>query len=159
MTAVLNVLNELNLPYELHEHEAVFTVEAAEKVWESIPGLHCKNLFLKSRKTSRYFLLVMPHDKRLSIKELENTLGNEKLSFASADDLLRLLHLTPGSVSPFGLMNDSEKQVILLLDESLKGAPRLGFHPNANTATVIVSYEAFMKFLEWSGQEVRWVGL
>ena len=153
------VLDELDIGFEYHEHPAVPTVEAAKKYWKGISSTHCKNLFFRNHKGNRHYLVILEHTARLAIRDLEQILKQGKLSLASDRRLEQWLGLTPGSVSPFGLINDPENHVHIFLDENLKRAERLSFHPNINTASLIISSEDFMKFLDWSGNTYEFICL
>ena len=151
MKKVLNFLSLHDIEYVLHEHEAVFTTEEAKAHAGDIPGLACKNLLLRNRKKTRYFLLVLPADKPTNIKEFAGRVGAKNLSFASADALMEKLGLTPGSVSPFGLINDTAGSVELFVDQEVMDAAIVTFHPNINTATLELTKQMFRKYLEVLG--------
>ncbi len=102
---VYDALAALGIPYERFEHPPVFTVEEAERYWADIPATHCKNLFLRNAKGTRHYLVVLEHSKKADLKLLAAKIGDDRLSFASADRLMRFLGLTPGSVSPMGLLH------------------------------------------------------
>jgi Ala-tRNA(Pro) deacylase len=153
--AVYDVLQALGIPWERFEHPPVFTVEEAERYWADVPATHCKNLFLRNQKGTRHYLVVLEHAKRADLRALSATLGDDKLSFASADRLMRHLHLTPGAVSPFGLVHDCARDVIVVLDADLAETERIGFHPNVNTATITLRTADFLRFLEARGNVVR----
>jgi Ala-tRNA(Pro) deacylase len=155
MQDVLALLQSLQIPYELHEHDAYFTAEDADETYKKIPGGHSKNLFLRNRSGNQHYLYILELTKRADLKALARQLGESQLGFASPERLLKHLGLTPGSVSPFGLINDKDHHVIALLDEGLLRHDRLNYHPNINTATVGLSREDFLKFLEWTGNEIR----
>jgi len=156
---VYEVLDALNIRYVRFEHPPVFTVEEAQKHWMNVPGVHCKNLFLRNYKGNRHFLVILEALKRADLKDLSIKLGTDRLSFGSDERLLRCLGLTPGSVSPFGLINDEKKAVEVVLDEDLKRADSVCFHPNVNTATVNLSYADFERFLVWTGHPIKMVTL
>jgi len=153
---VYEVLDQLRIPYIRHEHPAVFTVEQAEQHWTNIEGLHCKNLFLRNKKGNRHYLVIVPTSKTVDLRRLNEKLDEDRLSFGSPERLMRFLGLEPGSVSPFGLINDRQKEVDVILDEDLKSAGRVNFHPNVNTATVGLNREDFEKYLAWTGNSVRY---
>jgi len=155
---VYDVLKKLNISYVQHEHPPVFTVEEAEQHWENITGAHCKNLFLRNKKGNRHYLVILESSKKAALKSLEKQLGEDRLSFASEERLRKYLGLETGAVSPFGLINDSRKEVQVVIDRDLKKAERINFHPNVNTATVGVSFEDFERFLNWCGNRVSYVG-
>lgn len=152
---VYDALAALGISFARFTHPPVFTVEEAEEYWAGIPAAHCKNLFLRNAKGTRHYLVVLAHSKRADLRALSARLGDDKLSFASADRLLRFLHLTPGAVSPFGLIHDSARDVIVVLDSDLPGTERIGFHPNVNTATITLPTADFLRFLEARGNVVR----
>jgi Ala-tRNA(Pro) deacylase len=156
---VYAALDALGITYERHEHPAVFNAEDASKFWDPIPGVQCKNLFLRNKKGDRHYLVVLEISKRADLKDLVKVVGDDRLSFGSPERLLDKLGLTPGSVSPFGLINDRDGSVRVLLDADLKGQPRLIFHPNINTASVVVSWADLEKFLGTTTNSVRVVSL
>jgi Ala-tRNA(Pro) deacylase len=145
--AVYAALDALGIAYERYEHPAVFTAEDASTYWNPIPGTQCKNLFLRNKKGDRHYLVVLEISKRADLKDLVRLLGDDRLSFGSPERLMDRLGLTPGSVSPFGLINDADGSVRVLIDRDLKGAERLIFHPNINTASVVVSWSDLERFL------------
>lgn len=148
---VMEVLEKLGISYDRHEHPPVYTVEEAEKHWTKITGAHCKNLFLRNKKGNRHYLVILLSSKQADLKKLTAKLGEDRLSFGSPERLKRTLGLEPGAVSPFGLINDETKEVRVVIDEDLKEAGRVNFHPNVNTATVGLSYADFERFLAWCG--------
>jgi len=154
---VYNRLDKLGIRFTIHEHPAVYTVEEAKDYYHLIPGSHCKNLFLRDKKGKKHYLLVAPHDKQVNLKELSGRIGTGNLSFASPERLMKYLGLEPGSVSPFGIVNDEENGVVVIVDEELKEKRELNFHPNINTLTITVTGDDFQKFLEESGNEVRYM--
>ena len=157
--AVYDALARLDIEYELHEHPPVFTVEEALVQWASIDAAHCKNLFLRNKKGTRHYLVVAQHSTPVDLRALAARIGDDRLSFGSADRLARYLGLTPGAVSPFGLLNDTAHHVRVIVDASLREAPRIGVHPNVNTATIVVSERDFERFLDWIGNPVQFLTL
>lgn len=158
-SAVVARLGELGIAYTRHEHPPVATVEAAEAHWAGIDATHCKNLFLRNQKGNRHYLVVMPHSKRADLRALADQIGDGRLSFGSPERLMTHLGLTPGSVSPFGLINDRGHTVRVVLDRDLKSASRLSFHPNINTVTFTLAAADFARFLESCGNTVQHVTL
>ncbi|PIZ65478.1 prolyl-tRNA synthetase associated domain-containing protein [Candidatus Roizmanbacteria bacterium CG_4_9_14_0_2_um_filter_39_13] len=154
MKNIYQVLQDLEIQYAKHEHPAVFTVEDANKYVINTETGHSKNLFLRNRKGNKYYLVVLESEKKADLKKLAVTLGEKGLSFATEEKLMKYLGLTPGSVSPFGLINDLEKVVTVLIDTELMQNETIGFHPNINTATLVVNTGDFKKFLKWTGNEV-----
>jgi Ala-tRNA(Pro) deacylase len=153
---VYEVLKKLEIPFTRHEHPPVFTVEQAVKHWKGVEGAHLKNLFLRNKKGSRHYLVIVVCTKNADLRKLNEQLGEDRLSFGSPERLKRCLGLEPGAVSPFGLINDTRKEVVAIIDEDLKKAERVNFHPNVNTATVGISAADFEKFLCWTGNSVRY---
>jgi len=156
---VLEALDRLGIPYVRHEHPPVATVEEAEKHWAGLKGAHCKNLFLRNYKGNRHYLVIAPVTRGIDLKRLTALLDEDRLSFASAARLKRWLGVEPGSVSPFGLINDETREVRVVCDWALKSSASLGFHPNVNTATLEISLADFEKFLAARGNPVRWLEL
>ena len=152
---VYAALDALGIRYERHEHPAVFNAEDAAKFWDPIQGVQCKNLFLRNKKGDRHYLVVLEISKRADLKEIVKLVGDDRLSFGSPERLMTELGLTPGSVSPFGLINDADGSVRVLIDQDLKGRERLIFHPNINSASVVVSWADLERFLATRTNSVR----
>ena len=144
------VLQSLDIAFEYHEHPPVPTVEAALEHWAGIKATHCKNLFFRNHKGNRHYLVILEHSNKLAVRDLEQMLKQGKLSLASDRRLADHLGLTPGSVTPFGLINDPGNHVYLFIDAHLKKAERLSFHPNINTATIVIGFGDFIRFLDWT---------
>jgi Ala-tRNA(Pro) deacylase len=145
------ILDELDIRYEYHEHPPGPTVEEALKYWKDIDSAHCKNIFFRNHKGNRHYLVISDYRYQLDIHDLEQRLKQGKLTFASPARLKKHLGLEPGSVSLFGLINDEEDHVHLFIDENLLQAEKISFHPNINTASLVITQEGFQKFLNWSG--------
>lgn len=145
------LLERLDIPFQYVEHPPVPTVEEAMKYWADIESGHCKNIFFRNHKGNRHYLVILRWDAMLDIKELEQKLRQGKLTFASDKRLMNYLGLTPGSVSPFGLINDPARHVHLFIDKSLLTFDRLSFHPNINTASLIIPREGLFRFLSHTG--------
>lgn len=157
---LLELLDSLGLAWQRHDHPPVFTVDEAVEQWKGIDATHCKNLFLRNKKGNHHYLVVAEHTRQIDLQRVAEIVGDDRLSFGSPERLARVLGLTPGSVSPFGLMNDRAHEIrVVVIDASLRTSERLGFHPNTNTATLTISPADFERFLAWSGHVVRWVTL
>jgi Ala-tRNA(Pro) deacylase len=156
---VVERLRDLGIAFERHEHPPVATVEQAAEHWAGIDAAHCKNLFLRNQKGDRHYLLILEHSKKADLRAVANQIGDGKLSFGSPERLLKHLGLTPGSVSPFGLIHDTTHSVRVVVDRDLLGAARLSFHPNINTATLVVSKDDFVRFLAACGNPVQYIGV
>jgi Ala-tRNA(Pro) deacylase len=155
--AVCTALDDMGIAYTRHAHPPVFTVEQAEEHWRTIDATHCKNLFVRNRKGNAHYLVVVERSKTIDMKLLASQLGEDRLSFASPERLATHLGLTPGAVSPFGIINDRHNAVTVVLDEDLRAAPRVGFHPNVNTATLVLTFADFERFLASRGNRLRYL--
>ena len=158
-TAVAARLRELGIDYTRHEHPPVATVGEAEAHWAGIDATHCKNLFLRNQKGNRHYLVVLTASKRADLRAVADQIGDGKLSFASPERLMTHLGLTPGSVSPFGLINDRGHEVLVVLDRDFQKATRLAFHPNINTRTFTIAATDLKKFLDACGNPVQHVSV
>ena len=156
---VQQYLKEHNIEYILHEHKAVFTCEEAAIHCKDVPGLPCKNLFLKDKKTNTFYLVVMPAKKRLQIKDLGKKLELKHLTFGKPEEMQAILKLDPGSVSPLGLINDKEHKTTIIMDKDVWDAEIVSFHPNINTATLELKKEEFHKLIESFGNKKRLMDL
>ena len=116
-----------------------------------------KNLFLRNKKGDRHYLVILAISKQADLRALVKMVGDDRLSFGSPERLMANLGLTPGSVSPFGLTNDVRHAVRVIVDQDLRSAERLIFHPNINTASVAIAGADFVRYLESTGNVVRWV--
>ena len=152
---LLQMLDRHGLPYDIAEHEPVFTIADALAAAPEIDGFKTKNVFLRDAKGTRHFLAVVPHDVRLDLSALAATLGTSKLSMGSPDRLLRHLGVTPGAVSVFALVHDRAHAVELLVEERVWQAGKIQAHPLRNTATVAMSHESLVGFLALTGHAPR----
>ena len=153
---VRDALGALGIAFDRHEHPPVATANEAEEHWAGIEATHCKNLFLRNQKGSRHYLVVLKHPKRADLRSVADQIGDGKLSFASPERLMTHLGLTPGSVSPFGLINDASHDVRVFLDHDLK-SERISFHPNINTVTYVLAFTDFERFLASEGNAVKYI--
>ncbi len=166
---VLRYLDEHAIAYEVYHHPEGKTIEEAKQWWHNDGSVHCKNIFLRNHKGNQHYLVCFDCNHDLDIHDLEQRLKAElmaqgfnspgKLSFASAERMLKYLGLEPGSVSPFGLINDEEQHVILFLDENLQHADSLSFHPNDCRGTVVISQGMFARYLAEKGNTFRYLQL
>ncbi|MDR2810765.1 MAG: prolyl-tRNA synthetase associated domain-containing protein [Tannerellaceae bacterium] len=153
------LLANLNIPFQYLEHPAAPTVEIAKQYWAGHDAKHCKNLFFRNHKGNRHYLVILDCDQDMDIRHIENQLHQGKLSFASAERMMKYLGVTPGSVTPFGLINDETHHVQVFLDKNLQEAERLSFHPCINTASLIVSKDDFIRFMDYTHNRYEWIGL
>ncbi len=139
-------LAALNIAHEVHAHEAVFTVEESENLHRQIAGAHTKNLFLKDNG-GVFWLVTVPAAMRVDLKALPATIGSKRISFGKAEDMERLLGLTPGSVTPLGVIHDTDIIVRVVIDARLAAAETINVHPLRNTATLSLSPDDLVRAL------------
>ena len=167
--AVLAYLEEHGIPFTCYNHPEGKTIEEAKQWWKDDGSVHCKNLFFRNHKGNRHYLVCFHCDHDLDIHNLEHRLKESlisqglpscgKLSFASPERMMRYLGLEPGSVSPFGLINDMENHVHLFLDDELRNATTLSFHPNDCRGTVVIKREDFERYLSIVGNTYEYLKL
>ena len=157
-TELLKRLEDLGIETTTREHPALFTVEQSRELRGEIPGAHSKNLFLKDKK-GRVFLLVAEESTPIDMKGLHRLLGSARLSFGKPELLEDVLGVIPGAVTPFGVINDTEKRVSVVLDETLMQHDILNFHPLENTATTAIGNEDLLIFLKDTGHEPKIMNL
>jgi Ala-tRNA(Pro) deacylase len=148
------LLKQLHIPTETFQHEAVFTVEQAQTISGIVPGAQCKNLFLKDNN-KKLWLVVALDDTKIPLKLLSKHLNAPQLRFASPELMQEHLGVTPGSVTPFGLMNDKKHVLTVILDAALLACPLVGFHPLTNTATTTITPSDLKKFIAHCGNGIR----
>jgi len=146
MNNVEEYLTSHGIDFKLHEHPPVQTCE--ELALYHVPGLACKNLFLRDQKKTRYLLVVLPAAQQTDLKQLAGQVGDKKLSFVNPETMKQKLGVEPGAVSPFGLLNNTEGDVELWIAREVLEAPVVHFHPNRNTASLEISRVDFYRFLE-----------
>ncbi len=156
---VYETLAQLNISYDYLEHPPAPTIEIAKQYWAGTDAQHCKNLFFRNHKGNKHYLVIFDCDQQMGIHSIEKMLKQGKLSFASEERMMKYLGLKPGSVSPFGLIHDKSSHVHVFIDESLKKAARLSFHPNENTASLIIAFGDFIKFLEFTKNTYEFIRL
>ena len=147
-------LAALAIPFAEHDHPAVFTVEESRRVDADIPGAHTKNLFLKD-KAGDFWLVTVPAEARVDLKALPQAIGCKRVSFGKPEDLMRLLGLTPGSVTPLAMINAVPGSVTCVLEAGLAAAPRINVHPLRNTATLGLSGADVLQLIEHWGHAPR----
>jgi Ala-tRNA(Pro) deacylase len=155
---LFNMLDNLGIEYETHHHAPVFTVEEAQTVSRDLAGGHSKNLFLKG-KSGDLYLLVCLEETKVNLKALRKQIGAKNLSFGKADVLIDVLGVTPGSVTPFSLINDKDHRVTVLLDAQMMNEEFLNFHPLINDKTTQISLEGLKSFIAATGHEAKILAL
>ena len=150
--ALLARLQTMGVAYVEHRHPPLFTVEESRRLRGQLPGGHCKNLFLKDRK-GQYWLVVALEDRPIDLKTLDRKIGAARLSFGSAERLWEVLGVRPGAVTPFSLINDTVRQVKLVLDKGMLAHDPLNYHPLVNDRTIAVSPAGLLAFLRQTGHD------
>ncbi|OGK60663.1 aminoacyl-tRNA deacylase [Candidatus Roizmanbacteria bacterium RIFCSPLOWO2_12_FULL_37_7b] len=154
MKDIYQILEELGIEYQKYEHPAVYTVEEANEYFAGINTGHSKNLFIRNKKGDKHYLIIIEGLKQVDLIKLTSQLDESRLSLASPERLMKYLELLPGAVSPFGLINDENKEVNIIVDKDLLKFEKLGFHPNINTATLVIDISDLKKFLSWTNNRV-----
>lgn len=154
-----SILKNLDIDFQVHEHPAAPTIEIAMQYWKDLTATHCKNLFFRNHKGNRHYLVILDCRHHLQIRDLEKKLQQGKLTISSEQRLEKYLGVSPGSVTPFGLINDQEHHVFVFLDINLKKSEYISFHPLRNTASLILKFGDFMKFIESTGNEFEFISL
>ena len=152
---IYRYLTDKNIPFEKLEHQAVYNMAELAEIDFPHPEAEAKNLFVRDDKKRNYYLITVKGDKRVDLKKFQLQNGTRRLSFASDADLFAVLGLTPGAVTPFGLLNDAEKKVHFYLDKAFFEAPGLiAVHPNDNTASVWLKTEDLVHIIQEQGTQV-----
>jgi Ala-tRNA(Pro) deacylase len=159
-THTYQFLDQHGIPYEKLSHPAAFTMEECAAVETRLGAPICKNLFLCNRQQTQFYLLMLPADKPFKTKYLSSQLGCARLSFATEEHMVSLLGIHPGAVSPMGLMNDAQHQVMLVIDHDLLSQEYIGCHPCVNTASLRLRLSDLLeRFVPATGHEYRVVEL
>lgn len=153
------LFEKLEISFDYYEHPPVPTVEEASRYWKDIKATHCKNIFFRNHKGNRHYLVILDYRHTLAIRELEQRLKQGKLTFASPERMMKYLGVTPGSVTPLGLIHDENHHVHLFLDDKLRHSKTISFHPCINTASIVIKYDDFIKFLMYNGNSWEYVKL
>lgn len=156
---VVDTLKGLGIEFDIHFHPPIPTIEEAIKYWKQFDSTHCKNLFFRNHKGDQHYLVIFECMHQMDIHDLEQRLHQGKLTFASEQRMEKYLGLMPGSVSPFGIINDTSHHVKLFIDKNLEKAERLSFHPNDNTATIVIRRTDFIRFLDAMGNAYEFTEL
>ena len=150
------LLSSRNIWHEITEHEAVFNMAEMSAVALPYPEADAKNLFVRDDKKRNYYLITVRGDQTVNLKEFRRRHQTRPLTFASPEDLMAVLGLIPGAVTPFGVLNDQERKTQVYLDEGFLRAPGLiGVHPNDNTATVWISFANLHKAVAAHGNRIH----
>jgi Ala-tRNA(Pro) deacylase len=155
---LMQFLEKLGIITTTAEHAPVFTVEEAKKVHDAIPGGHCKNLFCKDEKGALW-LIVALEDAVINLKAAPAKIGSKRLTFGKPDLLMEILGVEPGSVTPFGLINDKSARTNVILDETMMRHEQLNFHPLRNDATTTIKSADLLAFMKACGHGPRVVAV
>lgn len=153
---VINLLESHDIVFKMVEHNPVYTIEEVKKLHLPHSDAIAKNLFVRDDKKRHYYLLVVNENKRVHLKSLEKKIHSRRLSFASENDLNHILKLTKGSVTPFGVINDEDKIVEMIIDESFQNHD-IGIHPNDNSATVWLKTSDLVAVLQPYAHSITYV--
>jgi len=152
---IYDYLKKKNIWHEITEHKAVYNMDELSQVDLPYKEVDAKNLFVRDDKKRSYYLISVKGDKRVDLKEFRNKNNARPLSFASDDDLMSIMSLTPGSVTPFGILNDKELRVQFYIDKDfMNDTSLIGVHPNDNTATVWLKVEDLISVIKEHGNHV-----
>lgn len=154
-TLVIEKLKELNIEYRIIEHPAAMTAADADIYIEGEEGVKTKSLFLCNKKSKNYYLVVTDGAKAVDMKQLEELIPTKGLHFCTEEKLMNKLGLPPGTVSIFGLLNNEEHDVNIILDRDMLSEKYITFHPNVNTATAFITIEDMYRFFDALGYEYR----
>lgn len=152
------LLDDIGIETTTHRHRPVFTVEESQDLRGTLPGAHCKSLFMKDKKGVLWLAVVL-ENRKLDMKALSGVIGSARLSFASPDRLFENLGVLPGSVTPFALINDRECHVRIVLDSDIMAADLANFHPLSNDATTAIRPRDLIRFITRCGHEAEIVDL
>lgn len=153
---IYNYLNEKNISYEITNHKAVYNMKEASEIDIPYPNQDAKNLFVRDDKKKNYYLITVKGNKRIDLKEFSFKNNTRRLSFASKEDLMKIMKLIPGAVTPFGILNDKDNIVKFYLDKEFLEEPKfLGVHPNDNTATIWIKTDDLINIIKDNGNEVK----
>ena len=152
-------LNQLNIDYQIVDHEPALTTELADEFIEEIEGVRTKTMFLTDKKKTHYYLLVMEDKKRLDMDLFKAIVGANKIRMASCESLMEKMLLPPGVVSPFGLLNNSDHDIQFFIDSEIAAEDRMCFHPNTNEKTIFLDTQDLIKFVKAIGYNVEFIEL
>ncbi|WP_314354969.1 prolyl-tRNA synthetase associated domain-containing protein [uncultured Granulicatella sp.] len=156
---VADRLNELGIPFQIVEHEPVLTTEQADRFIEGIEGVRTKTMFLTNKKKRNFYLVIIDDAKRLDMDVFKEIVEENRIKMASAETLNDKMMLLPGTVSPFGLLNNRDKDIQVYFDQEIVSEERMCFHPNTNEKTIFVNTEDLFTFLKAIGYEAHIIKL
>ena len=150
---VADTLNELGITFQIVEHEPALTTEQADHFIEGIEGVRTKTMFLTNKKKRNFYLVIMDDAKRLDMDVFKEFVEEKQIKMASAETLNDKMMLLPGTVSPFGLLNNEDKDIQVYVDQEIVSEERMSFHPNTNEKTIFINTQDLFTFLKAIGYE------
>ena len=156
---IVELLKNSGVEYELVEHDAVYTMEDIQKLNINGKGVEVKNLFLRNEKGKNHYLILAKEDTKIDMKILKDKISSTRLSFASEERLAKNLALGRGFVSPFGILNNEERNVKVFIDDKIKDEKRIGVHPNENTSTIFIATKDIEDIIRKHGNFVEYISI
>ncbi len=157
---IYELIKNKNIWYEITEHQAVFNMQELAQIKVPCPERDAKNLFIRDDKKRNYYLITVKGDKKVDLKEFRRNNNTRPLTFASSEDLMEILNLIPGAVTPLGILNDKERKVTVFIDEFFKEEPSIiGIHPNDNTATIWLYTKDLIDIIKEHGNAVEIINI
>ena len=152
---VANKLQELGIPFDVVEHPPAFTTEQADSYIEGMEGVRTKSMFLTNKKKTQYYLLIMDDQKTLDMDLFKDLVSANRIRMASLDSLAEKMSLSAGTVSPFGLLNNPERDIQIYFDKDIVSEDIMTFHPNTNEKTIFLATQDLFKFLADLGYDYQ----
>ena len=156
---VKEYLNSIGIEFKIVEHEPAYTTEEADKYIEGHDGVRTKTMFICNKKKTNYYMIIMDDSKRLDINKFKEIVSEKQMKMASEEALKEKLGIEPGMVSPFGLLNNNEKDVKIYMDKEIITEEIMTFHPNDNTKTLFITTKDLFKYFENIGYELNIIEL
>lgn len=156
MQSIFKILEKLQIPYENYTHNPVYSCDEAKCV--EIPGKRVKSLLLENKKSSNFYMVVIPDYKKLEVNKVRHFYNDSKLSFVSSEKMQELISLTPGNVSPYALINNSLKNIKVIIDKELENE-KIWFHPLRNDNTVVTTMKDVERFLDFLWYNFHYITL
>lgn len=156
---VKEYLNSIGIEFKIVEHEPAYTTEEADKYIEGHDGVRTKTMFICNKKKTNYYMIIMDDSKRLDMNKFKEIVSEKQMKMASEEALKEKLGIKPGMVSPFGLLNNDEKDVKIYMDKEIITEEIMTFHPNDNTKTLFITIKDLFKYFENIGYELNIIEL
>ena len=156
---VKEYLNSMGIEFKIVEHEPAYTTEEADKYIEGYDGVRTKTMFICNKKKTNYYMIIMDDSKRLDMNKFKEIVSEKQMKMASEEALNQKLGIKPGMVSPFGLLNNDEKDVKIYMDKEIITEEIMTFHPNDNTKTLFITTNDLFKYFKNIGYELNIIEL